>query len=105
MVARVLLSAAILTPVSYTHLCSPPGAGGPPHGRGLYARQRRPRCQECPQGDVYKRQGKKGAITIATNMAGRGTDITLGGNAEYLAKAQMRKEHFCENLLLSLIHI
>ena len=41
----------------------------------------------------------KGAITIATNMAGRGTDITLGGNAEYLAKAQMRKEHFCENLL------
>jgi len=43
--------------------------------------------------------GKKGAITIATNMAGRGTDIMLGGNAEFMAKAQMRKEHFCENLL------
>ena len=43
--------------------------------------------------------GKKGAVTIATNMAGRGTDIMLGGNAEFMAKAQMRKEHFCENLL------
>ena len=32
-------------------------------------------------------------------MAGRGTDIMLGGNAEFMAKAQMRKEHFCENLL------
>mgnify|MGYP000789107461 FL=1 len=32
-------------------------------------------------------------------MAGRGTDIMLGGNAEYMAKAQMRKEHFCEKLL------
>ena len=43
--------------------------------------------------------GKKGAITSATNMAGRGTEIMLGGNAEFMAKAQMRKEHFCENLL------
>ena len=43
--------------------------------------------------------GRKGAVTVATNMAGRGTDIMLGGNAEFMAKAQMRKEHFCENLL------
>ena len=43
--------------------------------------------------------GKNGAVTIATNMAGRGTDIMLGGNAEFMAKAQLRKEHFCENLL------
>ena len=51
------------------------------------------------EAEIVAQAGKKGAITIATNMAGRGTDITLGGNAEYLAKAQMRKEHFCENLL------
>src|SRR5699024_9371297 len=37
--------------------------------------------------------------SIATNMAGRGTDIMLGGNAEFMAKAQMRKEQFCEKLL------
>ena len=43
--------------------------------------------------------GRKGAVTVATNMAGRGTDIMLGGNVEFMAKAQMRKEHFCENLL------
>ena len=43
--------------------------------------------------------GRKGAVTVATNMAGRGTDIMLGGNAEFMAKAQMRREHFCENLL------
>ena len=51
------------------------------------------------EAEIVAQAGKKGAMTIATNMAGRGTDITLGGNAEYLAKAQMRKEHFCENLL------
>ena len=49
--------------------------------------------------EIVAQAGKKGAITIATNMAGRGTDIMLGGNAEFMAKAQMRKEHFCENLL------
>ena len=51
------------------------------------------------EAEIVAQAGKKGAITIATNMAGRGTDIMLGGNAEFMAKAQMRREHFCENLL------
>ncbi|MCI2046635.1 MAG: preprotein translocase subunit SecA [Faecalibacterium sp.] len=51
------------------------------------------------EAEIVAQAGKKGAITIATNMAGRGTDIMLGGNAEFMAKAQMRKEHFAENLL------
>ena len=51
------------------------------------------------EAEIVAQAGKKGAITIATNMAGRGTDIMLGGNAEFMAKAQMRKEHFCEKLL------
>ena len=38
------------------------------------------------------RPAKKGAVTIATNMAGRGTDIMLGGNVTYMAKATLRKE-------------
>ena len=41
---------------------------------------------------IVAQAGKYGAVTIATNMAGRGTDIMLGGNSEYLAKEQMRKE-------------
>lgn len=41
---------------------------------------------------IVAQAGKLGAVTIATNMAGRGTDITLGGNAGYMAKAQLRKE-------------
>ena len=40
------------------------------------------------EAEIVAQAGKKGAITIATNMAGRGTDIMLGGNAEYMAKAQ-----------------
>ena len=51
------------------------------------------------EAEIVAQAGKKGAITIATNMAGRGTDIMLGGNAEFMAKAQMRKEQFCEKLL------
>ncbi|MBQ7858974.1 MAG: preprotein translocase subunit SecA [Faecalibacterium sp.] len=51
------------------------------------------------EAEIVAQAGKKGAITIATNMAGRGTDILLGGNAEFMAKAQLRKEHFVENLL------
>ena len=51
------------------------------------------------EAEIVAQAGKKGAITIATNMAGRGTDIMLGGNAEFMAKAQLRKEHFIENLL------
>ena len=51
------------------------------------------------EAEIVADAGVHGAVTIATNMAGRGTDIMLGGNAEFMAKAQMRKEHFCENLL------
>lgn len=43
---------------------------------------------------IIAQAGREGAVTIATNMAGRGTDITLGGNAEYMAKKQMEKEVF-----------
>ncbi len=43
------------------------------------------------EAQIIAQAGKKGAITIATNMAGRGTDIKLGGNTEYLAKAELRK--------------
>ncbi|MBQ4627909.1 MAG: preprotein translocase subunit SecA [Clostridia bacterium] len=43
---------------------------------------------------IVAQAGKKGAVTISTNMAGRGTDIILGGNAEYMAKSQMQKEGF-----------
>ena len=43
------------------------------------------------EAEIVAQAGKLGAVTIATNMAGRGTDIMLGGNAEFLAKAEMRK--------------
>lgn len=46
------------------------------------------------EAEIIAQAGKFGAVTIATNMAGRGTDIMLGGNAEYLAKAQMKKMSF-----------
>ena len=46
------------------------------------------------EAEIVAQAGKLGAVTIATNMAGRGTDITLGGNAEYLAKADLRKAGF-----------
>ena len=45
---------------------------------------------------IVAQAGKLGAVTIATNMAGRGTDITLGGNAEYLSLAQLQKEGYTE---------
>ena len=51
------------------------------------------------EAEIVAQAGKKGAITIATNMAGRGTDIMLGGNAEYMAKATLRKEGFAEELI------
>ena len=52
------------------------------------------------EAEIIAQAGKLGAVTIATNMAGRGTDIILGGNAEYLAKADMRKmEGMTEELL------
>ena len=43
------------------------------------------------EAQIIAQAGKFGAVTIATNMAGRGTDIMLGGNSEYLAKQEMRK--------------
>ena len=43
------------------------------------------------EAEIVAQAGKFGAVTIATNMAGRGTDIMLGGNAEYLAKADLRE--------------
>ncbi|MDE7390681.1 MAG: preprotein translocase subunit SecA [Lachnospiraceae bacterium] len=51
------------------------------------------------EAEIVAQAGKKGAVTIATNMAGRGTDIILGGNAEYMAKAEMRKQKFSEELI------
>ena len=48
---------------------------------------------------IVAQAGKFGAVTIATNMAGRGTDIMLGGNSEYLAKEEMRKNRVPENLI------
>lgn len=51
------------------------------------------------EAEIVAQAGKFGAVTIATNMAGRGTDIVLGGNAEYMAKAQMRKLKFSEELI------
>ncbi len=52
------------------------------------------------EAEIVAQAGKLGAVTIATNMAGRGTDIMLGGNAEYLAKARMRKEQVPEELIV-----
>jgi preprotein translocase subunit SecA len=43
---------------------------------------------------IVAQAGRKGAVTVATNMAGRGTDILLGGNPEYLAKEQIKKEDY-----------
>ncbi len=51
------------------------------------------------EAEIIAQAGKRGAVTIATNMAGRGTDIMLGGNAEFLAKALMRKEGFSEEII------
>lgn len=48
---------------------------------------------------IVAQAGKFGAVTIATNMAGRGTDIMLGGNSEYLAKEEMVKNRVPENLV------
>ena len=51
------------------------------------------------EAEIVAQAGKLGAVTIATNMAGRGTDIMLGGNAEYLAKSEMRKLGYTEELI------
>ncbi len=52
------------------------------------------------EAQIIAQAGRKGAVTIATNMAGRGTDILLGGNAEFMAKAEMRKMGFTEEQLV-----
>ena len=51
------------------------------------------------EAEIISQAGKKGAVTIATNMAGRGTDIMLGGNAEHMAKHEMRKMGFDEKMI------
>ncbi len=51
------------------------------------------------EAEIIAQAGKKGAVTIATNMAGRGTDILLGGNPEYLAKQDLRNEGVSEELI------
>lgn len=51
------------------------------------------------EAEIVAQAGKLGAVTIATNMAGRGTDIMLGGNAEFLAKAEMRKREYEEDII------
>ena len=52
------------------------------------------------EAEIVAQAGKFGAVTIATNMAGRGTDIMLGGNSEYLAKAEMRRMEYPEELIV-----
>ena len=51
------------------------------------------------EAEIVAQAGKKGAVTIATNMAGRGTDIILGGNAEYMAKHELAKQGMSDELI------
>ena len=51
------------------------------------------------EAEIVAQAGKFGVVTIATNMAGRGTDIMLGGNAEYMAKSDLRKQGFEDELI------
>lgn len=51
------------------------------------------------EAEIIAQAGKLGAVTIATNMAGRGTDIMLGGNPEFIAKQEMRKLGYSEELI------
>lgn len=55
------------------------------------------------EAEIVAQAGKLGAVTIATNMAGRGTDIMLGGNAEFLARAEMRKREYPEEIITEAI--
>lgn len=52
------------------------------------------------EAEIVAQAGQFGAVTIATNMAGRGTDIMLGGNAEFMATAQMRKQGIPEEIIV-----
>ena len=51
------------------------------------------------EAEIIAQAGKFGAVTIATNMAGRGTDIMLGGNAEYLAKSELKKIGYSDEII------
>jgi preprotein translocase subunit SecA len=51
------------------------------------------------EAEIVAQAGKFGAVTIATNMAGRGTDIMLGGNAEFLAKTELRKQGLSDEII------
>ncbi len=51
------------------------------------------------EAEIVAQAGKFGAVTIATNMAGRGTDIMLGGNAEYLAKSELKKNGYSDEII------
>ena len=51
------------------------------------------------EAEIVAQAGKLGAVTVATNMAGRGTDIMLGGNAEYMAKSELRKQGLSDELI------
>ena len=51
------------------------------------------------EAEIVAQAGKLGAVTVATNMAGRGTDILLGGNAEFLAKAELRKAGLSDEMI------
>ena len=51
------------------------------------------------EAEIVAQAGKRGAVTISTNMAGRGTDILLGGNAEFLAKHEMRRQGYEDSLI------
>ena len=52
------------------------------------------------EAEIVAQAGKLGAVTVATNMAGRGTDIMLGGNAEYLARADLSKAGYSEEVIV-----
>ena len=52
------------------------------------------------EAEIVAQAGKLGAVTVATNMAGRGTDIMLGGNAEYLARADLDKAGYSEEVIV-----
>ncbi len=52
------------------------------------------------EAEIIAQAGKFGAVTIATNMAGRGTDIMLGGNAEYLAKAELKHQGYSDEVIV-----
>ena len=52
------------------------------------------------EAEIVAQAGKFGAVTVATNMAGRGTDIMLGGNAEYLARADLVKAGYSEEIIV-----